>query len=213
MSITERDAHSATWQQFSRGEEEAVSELYRQHYFALINYGLTLISDRGKVNDHFMEVLLGLWDKRSRLPEVMNVRSYLMTSLRRKILDGIKTENRHKIIHQELEEELETTQWSYEDYLVKYYSDKEFRTRIESALKKLSPRQLELLQMKFYRDMDYATIATECRITKRTAYNIIYDAIKILKVELYDDKNSSFQIHIPGIILFLLTAAGSKNIL
>ena len=39
--------------------------------------------------------------------------------------------------------------------------------------------------MKFFEDIDYNEIARSCNITRRTAYNIIHDSLKILKAELY----------------------------
>ena len=91
-------------------------------------------------------------------------------------------------------------QVSYEDYIVGIQTDNSLQLKIRSALKKLTDRQLELIQLRFFEDLDYEEIALRCGITRRTAYNIIYDALKTLKEELSDGEFGSIPLS-----LFLIT--------
>jgi DNA-directed RNA polymerase specialized sigma24 family protein len=90
--MSEREGHKATWLKIIGGDKRALSDIYRQHYLGLTNYGGTISDDHDLVNDCFMQMLVEFWDKRTSLPEVENIRSYLMISLRRAILYKIKTE-------------------------------------------------------------------------------------------------------------------------
>jgi len=139
-----------------------------------------------------MQMLLDFWDKRSKLSEVDNVRSYLMTSLRRAILQAIEIEKRREIKHKESLQDSYSYEWSYEEYLMKLQSDNNLKSKIAKAMEKLTGRQKELIRLKFFDNLSYDEIAEQNGITKRTAYNIIYDAIKILKEELHKNQNSSF---------------------
>ncbi|HEY8388798.1 MAG TPA: sigma-70 family RNA polymerase sigma factor [Parasegetibacter sp.] len=172
------------WNQLREGKSEALSALYRIHYVGLMNYGFRLIQDRDKVNDSIISVLIDLWNKRSTLPEVKNVRAYLITSLYRRIILEIKSDRKREEQTEELLEIQEQNEMSCEDILLKNEENREFNQIFLKAFKKLTERQKELLRLKFFEDMDYDSIAIKCAITKRTAYNIIHDALKILKNEL-----------------------------
>ncbi len=201
--MSERESHKGVWEKFIRGEVNSLLELYNQHYIGLVNYGRTIINDRDFVTDCFMDMLLVFWNKRSALPPVENVRSYLMTSFRRELLHKIESGKRREQKHRDSERLYYDNQSSYEDHLVQLQSDSSLKAKISTALTKLTARQAELIRLKFFEDLDYDEIARICNISKRTAYNIIYDALKILKDELYGDQNSSFSTNLASIFVLL----------
>lgn len=202
--MVERESHRLVWEKFINGDETALLELYNQHYLGLMNYGQMIVEDRELVNDCLTDMLVNFWKKRSNLPEVENVRSYLMTSLRRTIFNELQNNKKRDTRHSELQRLGENVQTSYEDYLIRIQSDNGLKAKITRALEQLTERQIDLIRLKFFEDLDYDEIADQCGITKRTAYNIIYDALKILKTELQEDQNSSFQTPLSMAIGFLL---------
>jgi RNA polymerase sigma factor (sigma-70 family) len=197
------NSHSIVWEKFRNGEEGALLELYNGHYLGLINFGRLIIDDRELVNECLTDMLIEFWNKRETLPPVENVRSYLLTSFRRTVLHKLESDKKRGIKHIESQKISETHQMSYEEYIIKIQSDKGLKSKISKALNKLTERQLELVRLKFFEDLDYDEIAEKCAITKRTAYNIIHDALKVLKEELYDDQNSGFSSY-SGVILLVL---------
>ena len=146
--------------------------------------------DRGATNDAIVEMLLNLWDKRAALPQVQNIRSYLISCLRFTILQNIKTEKWKNSKVDSIINHVEGDQPSYEDQLTMLQSNDQLKKKLHKSFDKLSDRQKELLQLRFFENMGYEEIATSCNITKRTAYNIIHDAIKILRAELNDGQNN-----------------------
>ncbi len=208
--MLDRETHKRTWENFIRGDEQALLEIYQQHYLGLMNYGRMFLEDREQVNDCFIEMLIRLWERRTTLPAVENVRSYLMTSFRRMILDRVKADAKRATKHSELQHNSEDHQQSYEDFLLRLQWDQQLKTKLENALTKLTERQLQLVRMKFFEDLDYDEIAERCGITKRTAYNIIYDAISTLKKELNGDKNLSFLVNLTFIAAILSATSTLK---
>lgn len=186
LYMTESDPHRLVWKRFINGDENALLDLYSQHYLGLINYGRMIIDDRELVNDCFMDMLIQFWKKRETLKSVENVRSYLMTSFRRELLHKIEAEKKRDQKQVESQHLLEPYQISYEEYIIQVQTDKGIKEKISKALGQLTERQRELIRLKFFEDLDYEEIAVQCGITRRTAYNIIYDALKILKKELGD---------------------------
>lgn|GEM_PF-694608 len=178
------------WQKLIMGDRDAFLHIYQEHYVGLMNYGSFYFKNRGTTNDAIVEMLLNLWDKRTTLPQVKNVRSYLISCLRFTILQNIKTEKWKDSKANSIINHLEGDQPSHEEQLTMLQSNDQLKRKLHKSFEKLSDRQKELLQLKFFENMGYEEIAASCNITKRTAYNIIHDAIKILRAELNDGQNN-----------------------
>lgn len=200
--MADAESHRLVWERFTSGAENVLEELYDQHYLGLVNYGRMIINDREFVNGCFMDMLIEFWNKRSTLPAVDNVRSYLLTSFRRYLLHQVDAEKKRGVKQMESQQYAEQYQPSYEEHIVRIQSDKGLQSKIQDALKKLTARQIEIIKLRFFEDLDYDEIALKCGITKRTAYNITYDALKILKEALSDEEKSSFSV---ALILAVLT--------
>lgn len=178
------DLHIGTWNALLNGEHAALEDLYNQHYIGLLNYGIKLIRQREAVRDSIFQLFLHLWDNRQKLPEVLNVRSYLITCLHRQLLAGLRKSRSKRISGAAWEQLYPATEFSYEDHLVQIQQNRELSTTIMIAFNKLSKREKELLRLKFFEDRDYDEIARRCNISKRTAYNIVHAALKTLKHSL-----------------------------
>ena len=150
-------------------------------YFHLIRFGLKINADDELVKDCVNQIFLNLWDKRSRLPVVDNVKSYLMTTLRRCILDQLAYLDKMDVVFNKLGAEEEWSELSYEEIIVNMQQDQEMKEKLHKAIKQLTPRQIELIQLKFFEGLSYEQIAEQTNQTVKTAYNTIYDAIKMLR--------------------------------
>jgi RNA polymerase sigma factor (sigma-70 family) len=171
------------WEQFRLGDSSYMAILYQDHYLGLINYGFQIIPNKDLVNEVITAVFLELWQKRENLPPVYNVRSYLITCLHRKLIAQLQADQKLQHLTQQLHP-LEIIQHSHEDYLLQMEDRAAFQKDLQQAMLKLTPRQQELLKLKFYDDLSYDEIALRCQITKRTVYNIINESLKTLKLEL-----------------------------
>jgi RNA polymerase sigma factor (sigma-70 family) len=176
-------SHSETWAQLQKGNQQALLALYDRHYIGLLNYGIKLTGNRELTRDCITQILLRLWDNRAKLPPVENVRSYLLTCLRREMIGELKGEtartNRNIVVQRSLSD----AELPYEEYLIESQTNKALREKLSRAFEKLTEREKELLRLRFFEDLDYDEIAAQCSITKRTAYNIIHTAIKTLKAD------------------------------
>jgi hypothetical protein len=59
--------------------------------------------------------------------------------------------------------------------------------------------------MKFFEDVDYDEIARLCNISRRTAYNIIHDSLKILRAELYQIEKGHIEINSSTLLTVAIT--------
>jgi len=201
--------HKLTWLEFKSGSAEALHSLYKQHYLGLINYGIKFNGDRRYANDCIVEMLLGLWEKRDRLPEVENVRSYLLTCLRTVMLQRIRSDKLRGIKESYAHSLADQAESSYEEHITKIQTDLILKDKLTKSLNHLTERQKELLQLKFFDDLDYDEIALRCNISKRTAYNIVYDALKILK-DVLKKENTDDYSRLISLVSLLLWSMGAN---
>jgi len=176
-------SHSEIWKQLQSGNQQALLALYDRHYMGLLNYGMKLTGNRELTRDCITQILLRLWDSRQKLPPVENVRSYLLTCLRRELVSELKGETTRIIRNTSIQSSMKEAELPYEEYLIQSQTNEALREKLEKAFEKLTEREKELLRLRFFEDLDYDEIAAQCSITKRTAYNIIHTAIKTLKAD------------------------------
>jgi RNA polymerase sigma-70 factor (ECF subfamily) len=107
------------------------------------------------------------------------VRSYLFTWLRRKINRSVYEKN--KI---DLGDNLSVpnqNEKSYEELLVAFEENEEQKEKLKLALRGLTPKQLDIIRLKYYENLSYEQIAERTSLTTRTVYNIVYEAITRLR--------------------------------
>jgi RNA polymerase sigma factor (sigma-70 family) len=201
-------SHSEIWKQLQIGNQQALLALYDRHYIGLLNYGMKLTGNRELTRDCITQILLRLWDNRQKLPPVENVRSYLLTCLRREMISELKGETARITRNLNAQRSLSDAELPYEEYLIQAQTNEALRERLVKAFEKLTEREKELLRLRFFEDLDYDEIAAQCSITKRTAYNIIHTAIKTLKADFVYHPNYNLVYKTAAYILAFCCLAG-----
>ena len=169
------------WEQMRLGDKQALFELYNSMYFHLIRFGLKINADDELVKDCVNQVFLNLWDKRSKLVAVDNVKSYLMTSLKRCMLDQLSYLDKMTNAVSKMGMEEDQNELSYEEIIIKLQDSDELQRKLRIAIQKLTPRQMELIRLRFFEGLTYEEIAEKTSQNVKTSYNTIYDAIKMLR--------------------------------
>ncbi|MET3112494.1 RNA polymerase sigma factor (sigma-70 family) [Pedobacter sp. CG_S7] len=177
--LEEDDRHY--WGKMRLGDKQALFELYNNMYFHLIRIGLKINADDELVKDCVNQVFLNLWDKRERLPAVENVKSYIITSLKRCMLDQLDYLHKTNTALNKMGAEEDWNELSYEEIMINVQQDEDLKRKLTLAIQQLTPRQMELIELKFFEGLSYDQIAEKTALTVKTAYNTIYDAIKTLR--------------------------------
>jgi RNA polymerase sigma-70 factor (ECF subfamily) len=137
--------------------------------------------DRELTKDCIQELFVEIWNTRTSLnKEVTNVRSYLFTWLRRKMSRELSRLAKESVFN-EATDESGSIQASYEELLIAFQQSEEKKEQLRLALAKLTRKQLEIIKLKFFENLSYRAIATKKSITRRTAYNTIYESIRLLR--------------------------------
>lgn len=188
--MSENKTHIDTWNKLLKGDSTALEDLYNEHYICLLNYGMKFCGERELTKDCVFQLFLKLWDGREKLPTLQNVRAYLITCVHNDLLQTIKKNNT-----QAANKIYTDSESSYEDYIIEVQHNNELKNKLMSAFQKLTEREKELLRLRFFEDLDYDEISSRCCITKRTAYNIIYGALKSLKQSLTEEYKVAVNAH------------------
>ena len=178
--------HHLLWERLRIGDQDAFFDLYKALYYDLVNFGIRVCGDAETAGEATDQVFTTIWQKHNQLTRVDNVPAYLRTFLKRKIFRML--ERKRKINHalQNAGAEGEWMEMSYEEFIVKVQTDELVRYKLRNALDKLTFRQKQLIHLKFFEGLSYEQIAAQTNQTIKTAYNTVYDALKVLRKELKD---------------------------
>lgn len=182
--MTEEEQNIVYWQQLREGNKQALFDLYNNTYFHLVRFGLKITADDELVKDCVTQLFFQLWDRHTRLNPVTQVRSYLFTALRRMLLDKLdyysKTDEAiNRLSGEDLVEEL-----PYEEIIIRVQQNEEQRKKLHQAIGQLTPKQKELIRLMFFEGLTYEQVAATTSQSIKTAYNTIYEAIKLLRKAL-----------------------------
>ncbi|WP_344675385.1 RNA polymerase sigma factor [Sphingobacterium kyonggiense] len=174
------------WERIRNGDEAAYFDLYAQLYPELVRFGIRSFGDADLASEATDNVFLSIWEKRANLERVEQVQSYLISILKRKLIR--LTERRQKLSKalQAAIDQDEWTEMSYEEFIIRVQSDEIVQFKLKQALNKLTFRQKQIVQLKFFEGLTYEQIAEKTDMTVKTCYNTLYDALKIMRKEFYD---------------------------
>lgn len=179
MSVLSHDNN--LWTRFRNGDEQALFVIYKTYYNYLYKCGLKLSGDPVLTADLINQVFLGIWERKDSVGEVEHLKAYLVTGLKRMIYKEWEAREKHRTMLQSPDFVTEAFQQSIEEHLVQLQLKEDNRLRILAAVKKLSPRQQELISLRFYQELSYEEMADKTGLSPRTIYNAVYEALKKLK--------------------------------
>lgn len=172
------------WNEIRIGNERVLYQLYMFSYDGLLRYGLHREVDRTAVMECINETFTDLWTRRDRLPEVTHVSGYLFIMFKRKLSHRVAQKQTVYAVSDERFQTLALGDSSYEDLLIAFQTEEERKTRIRHALLKLTPRQKELIRLRYYEGLSVEEISERVHISLRTIYNTIHSAMNILRTVL-----------------------------
>lgn len=197
MSLASND-EAAIWEKFIKGDDSALSYIYRSYVNTLYNYGRQFAEEE-MVQDCIQDLFFDLINARKKLSHIVSFKAYLFAILRRKIVKQIKQKGR------EIEES-------------KLDSASKFRISISSdgstpideitsnklellkeACNALPTKQREAIILYYYEKLSYKEIAEIFGMGKVTSARIlIYRALDTLK-KLLENVKEDLLILILGI--------------
>lgn len=170
----------AVWLRLMKGDENALLIIYDHSYDILYAYGCRISKNTVAVEDCIHDIFLELWEKKERLPEVKFVRAYLMKIMKRKVLKM----HAHDEICDFEDFRPDLIAESKEETIISEEIHHSICARLKLAMSKLTKRQREIINLKFFTELSYDEIAAFTGLSQQRIYNLAHDAVRELRTSL-----------------------------
>ncbi len=171
------------WARFRKGEEVAFEWLYRRYFKSLARYGLKLTANTDAVEDAIHDLFMDLWRRRTFLAEVTNPRFYLFRSLRNQLIRN----SRHDVLEDSkaIEDCVNLVgEPSAEFQLISHESRDEKNSRVKNAIARLSPRQQEVITLRFFHGFSMDETSALMGMPKQSVSNLMFRAYNALRLHM-----------------------------
>jgi RNA polymerase sigma factor (sigma-70 family) len=157
----EKISDNALWENFKRGEPDALSYIYDKHVQLLFRYGKKISSENELIKDTIQDLFFELIRTRKNLGNTDSIKFYLLVSFRRKLISNLK--KRPLYADLDLVEKTDAEYFNLPEQELSGKEELSSREKlIREGLKTLTPKQREILFYRFYCNFDYEQI---CEIT------------------------------------------------
>lgn len=186
---------TAQWDAFRQGDRSAFAQIYFAHYEALLNYGRQFGLPPERVEDTIQDLFVELWQYRATSSPTTSIRFYLLRALRNQL-----SKHRQGPVFAEINEEQLPfmAEFSVEQNWIDSVDEQRQGLALQQALNALTPRQREVLYLRFFNDLDYPQIAAVMNLSYQAARNQVYLALKALREQ--------FSVHWRTVIALLQVA-------
>ena len=179
---------SQLWIELKKGNSDALNVLFHTYYNDLYFYGIKLVNDNNLIIDTIQDVFSILWENKKKLSDVQNVRAYIFTIFRNKLLKvSQKNINFFSLddISKIPEKEFIISQ---EDLIIEKETKSQISKSISAILEDLTDKQKEILYLKFYCNLSNTEICQTLQINKQSVSNLLNRSINTFrkKLEKYD---------------------------
>jgi RNA polymerase sigma-70 factor (ECF subfamily) len=183
------------WKSFKEDNSLAFGSLVKLHYKRLFHYGLKFSRDKEFLKDTIQDLFLELWNKRQTITEPAFIRTYLLKSLRNKIVrEKQKTKRILESENIEMEADFPAI-FSVETYIIEDENLRESVIKVRNLLNHLSKRQKEIIYLRYYHDLSHEEIAEVMSLSIQSVYNLLSRTIRHLK-EIVDSNQLLFPLSI-----------------
>lgn len=175
-----KEQEQALWKDMISGNKKSFENLYQRYFQALINYGYRITKNENLIEDAVQEVFISLWNNRTHLSEVSEVKFYLFRSLKNRIVRQLERDIFDK------SEDIDT----YLDFLIciseeqkkidSEQSDADLDT-LQRAIAHLPLRQQEVINLKYYHDFTLEEIAKLMEVNKQSVSNLLFRSYATLR--------------------------------
>ncbi len=169
------------WNNFQRGDYDALSILYGRYVHKLFSYGIRIYGDDQLVKDCIQEVFIHLIEKGKKLSITDFNSMYLFKCLRNKLFEELRTKsNRSDILRKIGSDELKYDE-NIEQITVQSEEEIARRRILDAAMASLSNYQREAIFLKYTQNFSYDMIADILGVDIASARTLIYRSLKKIK--------------------------------
>ncbi|MBC8319378.1 MAG: sigma-70 family RNA polymerase sigma factor [Bacteroidetes bacterium] len=175
------------WRDLKHSHPEALNSLFIKYYSDFYFYGLKLVGNHDLVVDTIQDLFASVWESRKRISEVNHVKAYLFAALRNNLLKptakdiigkdtGINIENDYSF------------DISPEDIYLNNEAQLENMKLIGDMLAELSPKQKEIIYLKFFCNYSNIEISSVLSIKYQSVSNMLTRTLNLLRKKTKENR-------------------------
>ncbi|HKI46461.1 MAG TPA: sigma-70 family RNA polymerase sigma factor [Balneolales bacterium] len=192
------------WSEVLGGDKQAFATLFLQNYAHLYNYGRKLYDDGTIVEDAIQDVFATIWQTRNRLASVSSVKSYLIISLRRRLLRILRKERIEDPVEEDdIQEIIPDIEFSAQEIMVGSEQNESRHEALAKILNQLPNQKKEVIYLYFYNGMDYEEIAQIMELNIQTVRNYMSMALARAKDIILEHELPEFLLLVAFFIMML----------
>src|SRR5690625_264366 len=170
------------WKRLREGDRIAFEEIFRRYYQDLYRFAVNFCGSSQLAEDQIQELFLKIWQRRESLADdVQAIRPYLWISLRRELIDEKRRVTR---ILTHPDHSADEFSLSIEEFIIRSEGKELQKRHLERAMEILTPRQQEVLFLKYHEGMTYDEIEEIMSISYQAARNYLSQALRTIREEV-----------------------------
>lgn len=161
-------------------DDAAFTEIYERHSENLMDFASSKLDDLDEAGDIIHDVFVKLWVERKQLKINRNLKAYLFTMVRYRIIDKM----RRNVTHEDYKSLVIALQRTTGSEIEQHLAAKEIKQTVDMALEKLSPRVREIYKLSREEELSISEIATQLQLSEQTVKNQLTAALRHLRQAL-----------------------------
>jgi len=182
------------WKSIIAGEQPAFKMLYEAYVDLLYAYASRYTKDKEVILDCIHDLFIDLHTWRRNLATEVNVRYYLLSSMRRKLLTAAKKASRTSLQGDMMQFSVDFETESVQSAIIATEQEQQLYRQLAKHLNQLPTRQKEIIYLKYHCDLSYEEIAAIMQISVPTCRTLAYRAIKQMRQAMDASTATAFSI-------------------
>ena len=169
------------WYFFKKGEVGAFTLLFKKFYPQLHAYGLKISSNTCITEDCLQNFFIQLFEEREKQVIINNLKAYLFVSFKRRLIKQLQKQFKHIPIS---ETKALNTNFTFSEEELSIHQEIQFlcTKTLKELLNTLSPRQKEVIYLKYYSGMKTTDIAEIMDMNYQSVSNTLQKAMSKLRL-------------------------------
>ncbi|MEQ6119480.1 sigma-70 family RNA polymerase sigma factor [Reichenbachiella sp. MALMAid0571] len=156
--------------------KDKIHVYYGEYYRSLFNYGIKLINNEDVVRDGIQDCFYNLWMNPEKLERIEKPRNYLIGTLRNLLLKQIASAKNSSGL-----DEIHAFEVSTQEAIIDSEIEAINSQKLQRAIDTLTPKQKEVLYLRFYEGLSYEEIEQITSTNYQSARNLLSKTIKNLR--------------------------------
>jgi len=180
VKFMELHSDETIWYFFKKGEANGFSLLFKKYYPQLHVYGLKLSNNQEITEDCLQNFFIQLFEDREKENSIKNLKAYLFVSFKRRLIKQLQKNQKNLPIS---EAQLFKTNFTFSAEEISIHQEIQFlcTSTLAHLINNLSPRQKEVLYLKYYSGMNSSDIAEVMDMNYQSVLNVLQKALSKLR--------------------------------